>query len=93
MFSTSILSCEIIHINKNMIYDLKQLEEFYKENIERLQNDIMKYETRHSANLEKFYPQYHDNWMTFKAFRLKEKEILESRLQHLIEDMKETIND
>lgn len=86
MFSTTILSSEIFHIDKNMNYVLKKLEKFYRANIQRLENEIEKYQTR--------YEKYdNDYWMQQCRDRAaQEKELLEGRLQNLIEDMKDVLD-
>jgi len=88
MFSTTILSSGIYHEGKSINYVLRNLEEFYKVNIQRLVDDIEKYQTKYET-----YGSSDDYWLQRRDRTIKEKEVLERRLQILIEDMKDVLDD
>lgn len=78
MFATTILSSQLFHINKNLYDVLLKLADYYKTNIQRLEDEIekdrIKFETRNN-----------DYWLHSKNRRVKEKELIENQLAHLIE--------
>lgn len=86
MFSTTILSSGRYHEGKGMNYVLLKLADYYKANIQRLEDEMQAYQTKFETRNDNY-------WLNGKNRKMKEKELVESRLQGLIEDMKDVLDE